>query len=226
MKFTLTYSGRLLASGNRPKPAEKWAIRRAFHPQLAELWQIHPVLKGFGVYADAEVSRMPSAYDIGSAVLRNNTLPIEPPNVRVSLRTTDRSTRTLQALTTPIVIKDLKFIPVVRRSLALVCDLDIIFMRKEEPGSLILQGGDIDNRLKTLFDGLRIPTEDELKTEKPEMQPFYCLLEQDSLITGVKVRTDRLLTAPDGDAHEVHLIIKVTVRVLRMSWENLGFLGE
>jgi hypothetical protein len=99
-------------------------------------------------------------------------------------------------------------------------------MRKEEPGSLILQGGDIDNRLKTLFDGLRVPSEAEVKAAKPEMQPFYCLLEQDSLITGVKVRTDRLLTAPGGDAHEVHLIIEVTVRVLRMSWENLGFLGE
>jgi hypothetical protein len=116
MKFTLTYSGRVLASGNKPKPAEKWAIRRAFHPQLAELWQTHPVLTGFGVYADAQMSRMPSATAIGSAILRNNTLPIEPPDIRVALKTTNRSTRTLRALTSPIVIKNYNFIPIVRRS--------------------------------------------------------------------------------------------------------------
>jgi hypothetical protein len=57
MKFTLTYSGSLLASGNKPKPAEVWAIRNAIHPQLAELWQTHPVLTGLGVYADATVTK-------------------------------------------------------------------------------------------------------------------------------------------------------------------------
>jgi hypothetical protein len=52
------------------------------------------------------------------------------------------------------------------------------------------------------------------------------VLEQDSLITGVKVRTDRLLTAPGESVHKVHLVIEVTVRVLQMSLDNLGFMGE
>jgi hypothetical protein len=114
----------------------------------------------------------------------------------------------------------------VREKLGVVCDLDILFMRKEEPGSLILQGGDIDNRIKTLFDGLKTPTADDMKAGAPDAKPFYCLLEQDSLITGANVRTDRLLKAPNGDVHQVHLIIGVNVRVVRVTWENMGFIGD
>jgi hypothetical protein len=43
MKFTLTYSGRLPGSSNA---AVKHGIRRAFHPQLQELWRTHPALAG------------------------------------------------------------------------------------------------------------------------------------------------------------------------------------
>jgi hypothetical protein len=99
-------------------------------------------------------------------------------------------------------------------------------MRKEEPGSLVLQGGDIDGRLKTLFDALKVPSEEEIKNHTPIENPLYCVMEQDALITGVNVRTDRLLTVPNGDVHQVHLIIEVTIRVMRVSWDNLGFLGE
>jgi len=70
-------------------------------------------------------------------------------------------------------------------------------------------------------------SQDEMKiAPKPIDEPFFCLLEQDSLITGVRVRTDRLLTVPGGNVHEVHLVIEVTVCVIRMSLDNLGFLGE
>jgi hypothetical protein len=46
-------------------------------------------------------------------------------------------------------------LPIVREDLHLVCDLDILFLRRENPGSLISGGGDLDNRLKVLFDALR-----------------------------------------------------------------------
>src|SRR4051812_42107218 len=46
MKFTLTYEGELnAASARKTRLAEKWDIRRRLHPQLAELWQVNPVLK-------------------------------------------------------------------------------------------------------------------------------------------------------------------------------------
>ena len=38
----------------------------------------------------------------------------------------------------------------------LVASLDIMFLRPEEPGLLVTQGGDIDNRMKTLLDALAI----------------------------------------------------------------------
>ena len=43
--------------------------------------------------------------------------------------------------------------------MALTCGLKILFLRKEGPGKLILQGGDIDNRLKTLLDALKMPSD-------------------------------------------------------------------
>lgn len=45
----------------------------------------------------------------------------------------------------------------------LACALDILFLRRDNAGGLITHRGDLDNRLKTLFDALRAPHEiDEL----------------------------------------------------------------
>src|SRR4051812_26675332 len=41
VRFTLTYRGPLPSSGDR---AKKHAIRVDFHPQLQELWRVHPGL--------------------------------------------------------------------------------------------------------------------------------------------------------------------------------------
>jgi hypothetical protein len=46
------------------------------------------------------------------------------------------------------------FVPLVSSELRLVCTLDILLLRREEPGGVIQGGGDLDNRLKTLFDAL------------------------------------------------------------------------
>jgi hypothetical protein len=118
------------------------------------------------------------------------------------------------------------FLPLIRKSACLACSLNILFLRKEEPGSLVLQGGDLDNRIKTLFDGLRMPEASELKNENPTQEPFCTLLEQDSLITAFSVDSDRVLTRPGAPVNEVHLVIEVTVRVMKTFFENLEFLGE
>lgn len=47
--------------------------------------------------------------------------------------------------------------PLVTERLNLICHLDILFLRREVPGRVLTQGGDIDNRLKTLLDSLRMP---------------------------------------------------------------------
>src|ERR1017187_1955041 len=76
----------------------------------------------------------------------------------------------------------------------------------------------IDNRIKVLFDGLRMPkASNEIDGAPQEGEdPFYCLLEDDSLITRVNVTTDRLLTpkADDERIHDVMLVIHVKTIVV------------
>lgn len=107
-----------------------------------------------------------------------------------------------------------RFLPLVSEWFQVACALDILFLRRDGPGSLVKSGGDIDNRLKVLFDALRMPqTCDEVcgDSPTPDEDPFFCLLEDDKLITKVQVETNWLLTPPSlGEhIHDVHLIIRV-----------------
>src|SRR5439155_15756508 len=55
----------------------------------------------------------------------------------------------------------LRFAPLVTKGQ--YAELEITLLRPEAPGSIISKGGDIDNRIKTLLDGLRVPASpDEL----------------------------------------------------------------
>jgi hypothetical protein len=100
-----------------------------------------------------------------------------------------------------------------------------MLLRPEPPGSIISQGGDIDNRLKTLFDALKVPTEPTALplSAKPtdDENPFFCLLQDDNLITKVQVSTDRLLDSCESTS-EVVLLIHVTTKAVRASWANTG----
>jgi hypothetical protein len=112
-----------------------------------------------------------------------------------------------------------RFVPVVFSSMSLSCALDLTLLRRDEPGSLVSAGGDIDNRLKTLFDALRMPRnreEMEGRAPSPDENPFYVLLEDDSQITKVSVSADRLLLPIEEGQHmnDVHLIIRVDVNVV------------
>jgi Holliday junction resolvase RusA-like endonuclease len=51
-------------------------------------------------------------------------------------------------------INNYEFAPLVSPKLGIVAELDIILFRPEEPGKIVTKTGDIDNRLKTLFDAL------------------------------------------------------------------------
>jgi hypothetical protein len=116
------------------------------------------------------------------------------------------------------------FIPLVTKWLQVVCELDILMLKPEEPGRFIKNDGDLDNRLKVLFDALRMPKDkDELpRGDRPtdeERPHFYCLLEDDALITKVTLRADRLLvTGSDPDA--VRVIIGVSIRATHLTTGN------
>jgi hypothetical protein len=107
----------------------------------------------------------------------------------------------------------------------LYAELDIMMLRPEQPGGIIVAGGDIDNRLKTLFDALRYPADAQEipKAWKPadDEDPLFCLLEDDRLISRVAVRTDRWLE-PDVAASHVRLFINVEVRARTATYGNLG----
>ena len=117
------------------------------------------------------------------------------------------------------------FVPLVNEKVDLIAELDIALLRPEAPGSILTQGGDIDNRLKTLFDALRMfQQESELRKEdspKKDEELFYCLLEDDNLIERVCVETGRLLEPVSGQL-DVLLIVEVTTKVTRATLDNLG----
>jgi hypothetical protein len=135
----------------------------------------------------------------------------------------------------------------VTERLRLVCHLEILFLRREGTGSLISKpkdeyGGDLDNRLKIFLDALRVPVSvDEIPSdavpEGNEQPYFYCLLEDDALITKVQVEADRLLSDVTLDEirvggprmmdweKNVHLIVKVTTRAVMITLANLSLPG-
>jgi hypothetical protein len=52
------------------------------------------------------------------------------------------------------------FVPVINADFWMFCDLDVLFHRAEPEGRIMKRdagGGDIDNRMKVLFDALCIP---------------------------------------------------------------------
>jgi hypothetical protein len=112
------------------------------------------------------------------------------------------------------------FAPLVTSRLDLVCHLEVLFLRPQDPGQLV-QGGDLDNRVKTLFDALQIPDINQLVGDGPQAEetPFFCLLENDALITQFSIETDRLLE-PVPDSH-VSLVMRVRLRAVKASWISL-----
>jgi hypothetical protein len=78
---------------------------------------------------------------------------------------------------------------------SLGCALDTLFLRFDQPpGEILRGGGDIDNRIKTLFDALQMPSWCEgVDPPGGSDDLLFCRLEDDSLVTEVKITTDRLL---------------------------------
>lgn len=84
----------------------------------------------------------------------------------------------------------------------------------------------MDNRLKTLFDALAIPNEQQIVDDPTFTGPVYCLMEDDRLIAKIEVDTHQLLARPNATQHDVHLVIEVDVRVTNSRLYNQAFLGD
>lgn len=213
MKFTLNYRGELRASSSgrgSSRLDDKWKIRRQIHPQLKELWESHHVLSRIGVEAV-----IPSLDKGFMQTYVHHSVDEKP---------TDFGPDAVN-LIGPMEVEGKSFIPLVREYMSLVCNLDILFLRRGEPGKLVSQSGDIDNRIKTLLDGLRMPLNAAEIGNKQVYRPMYCLLENDSLITGLNVKTGQLLDPLLKGRHAVHLVIGVTVNVIHVRPYNMRLLG-
>ena len=114
------------------------------------------------------------------------------------------------------------FAPLACERLDMILSLHVTLLRPEPPGRLLSQGGDIDNRLKTLFDALSIP-QGLPPGDRPgnDETPFFCLLEDDQLITDIRVTTNQLLVATESASHAV-VLIDVETHTTRSSHLNLG----
>jgi hypothetical protein len=128
-----------------------------------------------------------------------------------------------------IPVGNFTFVPLITEKLAHVVVLHITLPGLGEPGAVITKGGDLDNRLKTLFDALRapnnlqeIPTGDSPRSDE---DPFYCLLEDDKLVNGLSVTYDPLLRTPTNPK-DIFLLIHVKPEptystIGSVSWSSL-----
>jgi hypothetical protein len=220
MKFILTYDGSLPASANTGKNQAKWDIRKGLHPQLKDLWATHPALR------DIELNGRYWPKYGGAFVMQTHHQhpgPIVSPRM---LNDPQRAAQGVLDLCEPINKHGAWFRPLVRESFALHCGLEILFLRKEAPGR-VYQGGDIDGRIKTLLDALAMPQHVEQVLEKTstEAEPIYCLLEDDSMVSGLNVNTERLLADNGSPRDYVRLVVQVDVRVRQAMNYNQPFLG-
>jgi hypothetical protein len=209
VKFRLIYDGPLQPSQRDPENGaadpialHKHKIRTVFHGQLKRLWETNRFLSSAECDAWAE-------FRIG-----------EPANFMTPLK---------DVLGLVYQRNGFNFVPLAIPDYDLLCNLDILFLRRDAPGSII-QAGDIDNRIKTLIDALRIPKGANELGGCPEpcgdQSPFFCLLEDDKQVTGLKVETDTLLDPTelnDADNRRVRLVISVEITPYHRTSTNAGF---
>lgn len=205
MQFRLTYEGPLPSSQGEPRGGQKdpravvkHQMRKVFHRQLKRLWAVNKNLNGSPTL---------------SFCLREDSIERPPTEI--------------EQIAAAYSMFGWNFVPLVTETHHLLCSLDILFLRPSDPGKVIW-AGDIDNRLKTLFDALKIPDAQDRYGDVPiddGERPFFCLLEDDKLITRVAVETDQMLE-PVGskfDMGDVRLIINVELRPYFVNIGNSHF---
>ena len=217
VEFRLLYSGRVLgASRDDTRPEMKHAIRREFHPQLERLWRTNKNLRQLPETVlwkhvtqpiDNKLAEDPDFDKKVSAIMRGHQ----------DESFDERFAKGLDLITKNWERCGYRFVPLVTEEFCLRCSLDILFLRPEEPG-LLIRSGDIDARIKTIFDALRLPKNlAETGNVGPQHgeDPFYCLLEDDKLVSEIRVTTDQLLLLPSErelKANDAFLVINVKLK--------------
>lgn len=186
VEFRLLYEGELLQSSKSDTRAkEKHEIRRSFHPQLRRLWD-----------TNSSLDQLARHQHIGSWLAQHPEVDKE------SQTNADFRHIRWRVISEQWERAGFNFVPLVTAEHCLRCSLDILLLRPEED-RFIFRQGDIDGQVKTLFDALRIPknlAEAGGSVPQEDESPFFCLLEDDRLISEVRVITDQLLLLPKEKA--------------------------
>jgi hypothetical protein len=164
----------------------KQSIRAYFHPQLVKLWSEHPTLSPM--------------------MVPNRVSSAGPPH------------RTVDAIGRDYARGPNQFVPLVRVANELACRLDIQVLLRKEPYQVFSghERGDLDNRIKTLIDGLRMPRQiSEMGGVEltPEQNPQFCLLEDDKVVYEFSVKADQLLAGPTPGQTERDVVAIIGVHV-------------
>ena len=219
LKFRLYYEGELRPNQRDPEGQQrdplaihKHKIRRVFHKQLKYLWTTNSFLKNYRRAVAGDIAARPVG--IASAHFDYNDKDKIPLSEYIAGNFMENGYR---------------FLPLICEEFSLLCSLDILFLRRGVPGTAI-EGGDIDNRIKTLIDTLRKPKgAQELRgneTPQPDENPFFCLLQEDNLVSHFAVETDTLLDEPtenDADQRKARVIITVRIQPYEPTYFNLAF---
>jgi hypothetical protein len=196
MKFYIEYEGRIPSANAKDKEArrlETHIIRKCFHSQLLRLWDAR-----FGSVAGLPPKGNPLRMEERRKYLQEKSLPIAG---------------------TEFIVR-----PLITKSDNLICALDITLFRHEPPGELIGPGGDLDNKIKSLFDALTVPNQAQLDGIEPREgeRPLFCLLENDALITDLRINTVQLWTTFNSTEEKRDIKAAVNVTVLRTEFAGWG----
>ncbi len=192
MRFTLKYQGEsLLSSGNAPKPEQKQILRSHFHCQLKKLWDTSNVLQFIDRRALPEPVKVKDKWERG-----------EPRVV---------SERPLEGFLYRRKIYDSWFVPLITGRMEAACHLSIRLGRPIRPGMIVYEGGDLDGRLKTLFDALAVPKDaSAVKQADCQQDEYLCLLSDDELITGVSIESYEILETKAEAYVDVDISVTIT----------------
>lgn len=193
MRFILKYAGEdLKSSGNsQSRTEEKQLLRAHWHVQLKEIWDASNVLRHIDRSKLPEPVSKQDVWDVGDEKLVSD-VPLKGFMYRRKLH-------------------DSWFVPLITPRMEAQCRLAILLGRPTKPGKLIYEGGDIDGRLKTLFDSLAVPKNvEQVSSGDCSLTEYLCLLGDNSLITDVSIESYQLLGEKRPHWVDIHAEVAIT----------------
>jgi hypothetical protein len=167
--FTLRYQGHIPSGGKTGKAEDKHRIRTAFSVQLGKKWTQTRLWNQYMEMNPPFAQHRPGQFCSPDYML---------PFFRVSKC-------------------GLTIYPLVTAHNGLWCELEI-WLSVFEP-RLLSPTGDIDNKIKIVFDALRMPQVDQEIPDSmrgPGSDTLYCLLEDDTLIRKFSVEAEEAISSP------------------------------